>query len=71
MTTMSERVTISDLEPIERHLGVDYKLCKDDQGQYFECSMESYLQDAVKKVEEFTGKEVKSYARPGRAHTCP
>ncbi len=57
---MRDRVTISDLGPIETHLGVYYKLCKDDQGQYFECSMESYLRDAVKKFEEFTGKEVKN-----------
>ncbi len=68
--TMRERVTISDLGPIETHLGVDYKLCEDDDGKYFECSMESYLCDAVKKFEEFTGKEVRNYATPGRAHTC-
>ena len=68
--TMRERVTISDLGAIKTHLGVDYKLCEDDDGKYFECSMESYLQDAVKKFEEFTGKEVRNYATPGRAHTC-
>ena len=68
--TMRERVTISDLGPIETHLGVDYKLCEDEDGKYFECSMESYLCDAVKKFEEFTGKEVRNYATPGRAHIC-
>ena len=68
--TMRERVTISDLGPIETHLGVDYKLCEDEHGKYFECSMESYLEDAVKKFEEFTGKEVRNYATPGKAHTC-
>ena len=68
--TMRERVTISDLGAIVTHLGVDYKLCEDDDGKYFECSMESYLQDAVKKFEEFTGKEVRNYATPGRAHAC-
>jgi hypothetical protein len=68
--TMRERVTISDLGPIDTHLGVDYKLCEDADGKYFECSMESYLSDAVKKFEELTGKEVRNYATPGRAHTC-
>ena len=68
--TMRERVTISDLGPIQTHLGVDYKLCEDDEGKYFECSMEAYLCDAVKKFEEFTGKEVRNYATPGRAHSC-
>ncbi len=69
-TTMRERETISDPEPTETHLAVDYNLCKDDQGQYFECSIDSYLRDAVKKFEEFTSNEVRNSATPGGTHTC-
>ncbi len=68
--TMRERVTISVLGHIDTHLGVDFKLCEDEHGKYFEFSMESCLNDAVKKFGKFTGKEVRNYATPGKAHTC-
>jgi Reverse transcriptase (RNA-dependent DNA polymerase). len=44
------RFNISDLGPIKKHIGVWYEEGEDEQGRYYELSMNNYCEDLIKRT---------------------
>jgi hypothetical protein len=64
-------VTISDLEKLVRHLGVDYEFGRDDYGVYIKSSMTEYIESIVRDFEKDFATTLKDYRTPGAAVTPP
>jgi hypothetical protein len=62
------RFNISDLGPIKKHIGVWYEEGEDEQGRYYELTMNSYCEELIKRTEELCGniRKAKTPAYPGK-----
>ena len=65
MEHLRAEVEVLEIGRMEEHLGVNYKLTRDDIGWYYECSMDKYIDKTIKTYEESTGKSLKDYPTPG------
>ena len=54
-----------DIGPVEEHLGVNYKLLKDEDGWYYKTSLEAYIDKAIEAIEHHLGEPLKNYPTPG------
>ena len=60
---------ITDSGPIDSHLGIDYKLQRDNEGWYYECNMKKYIDKSILEMEKYLNKELKEYKTPGAPGT--
>ena len=67
---IAKRVTITEIGPFTRHLGVDWKFGTDNNGSYLESSMISYTDSICRDLETFINKSLRSHDTPGPSHTC-
>ena len=67
---ISKKVNITEIGTFSRHLGVDWKFGTDDDGDYLESSMISYVNSICKDLEAFINKPLKLHDTPGPSHTC-
>ena len=58
---IKQHLTTHDIGNLDTYLGLDYKLKKDEEGTYYECTMKKYIAAMIKEFEEHTGKETKDY----------
>ena len=61
---LKKTVDLLEIGPIETHLGVGYKLQKDNIGWYFACAMTKYIKEAVAAFEESQGVELPAQPTP-------
>jgi hypothetical protein len=69
MRGLQEHVTISDLGPLRRHLGVYSTKGEDDEGPYYETGMKDFVTDTVVIYEDLIGKPATVFPSPGYAST--
>ncbi len=63
---IKEEFTISDLGPLKKHLGVNYKWSTDKLGGFWEVQMKEFREDLISDYKTATGThEEKLYATPG------
>jgi hypothetical protein len=61
---LRDHVTISELGPLRRHLGVHYTKGEDDEGPYYEMEMRDFVMDIVAIYEELIGKPATVFPTP-------
>ena len=67
---IKEDFTISDLGPLKKHLGVNYKWKTDESGNYWEVQMKEFCEDMITDYKKAMKIEkVKVYATPGHSRT--
>ncbi len=57
--------TITELGPLRKHLGVQYKMKNNRSGNYLEVQMQAFCDDLIKDSEEAVGKLAKACNTPG------
>ena len=68
-THIKKRVKITDVGELDSHLGVDYKLCKQNGELYMRCSMMKYIADMCIEFEDDKKIELPNYPTPGKPST--
>jgi hypothetical protein len=67
---LREHLTITDLGPLQRHLGVYYTKGEDDEGPYYETEMKDFVMDTVVTIyEDLVGKPATVFPTPGYPST--